>query len=299
VIAIIGILIALLLPAVQAARAAARTTECANHLKQIGLAHLQYESINKRYANGSGPLTQSAAYWPWTVSILPFMQETTLFNALSKIGGSNRPIIQYDVGPDIFATPVVSYYCPSRRPAVAYPSTTFVLSGIAASRASRTDYAINGGAKRIADIDFDGPVDLAGIWSQEFSGPRSFVRSKDVTDGIAKTYLVGEKVIVVDDYTTGLGRGDTTGMFQCGGGDCMRVAHNIPVPDPINSVRDFDEGGIRFMNIDYYFGSAHPGIWNVVFCDGSIHRMSFSMSFATHQALASRAAGDHPNEKEY
>jgi prepilin-type processing-associated H-X9-DG protein len=47
------------------------------------------------------------------------------------------------------------------------------------------------------------------------------------------------------------------------------------------------------------FGSAHPATWNVVFCDGSVHRLSYGISFRTHYALSTRAGGDMPNEKEY
>ena len=267
------------------------------NLKQIGLAHLQYESVNRKFANGAGSLTQPLPNTPWTVSILPFLQEQALSNALNKIAGSNRPIIQYDVGPSIFSTPVVSYYCPSRRPAVAYPTAPFSVTGISTSTATRTDYALNGGAKRDPDIDYDPPIELPGIWAGDGLG--TFVRRRDIKDGLGKTYLVAEKVVVIDDYTTGLGRGDTGNMFQCSGANCMRVAHNIPVPDPNNSVKDFDEAGIHFLNIDYYFGSAHPGIWNAIFCDGSVHSMSYGINFATHRALASRAGGDVPDPKQY
>ena len=47
------------------------------------------------------------------------------------------------------------------------------------------------------------------------------------------------------------------------------------------------------------FGSAHPYTWSAVFCDGSVHSISYNISLATHQALATRANGDSPDPKEY
>jgi len=100
VIAIIGVLVGLLLPAVQAAREAARRMQCGNNLKQIGLALHNYESANKRFppgnvtplamANGCFVGTALRDLHPgsvWSVSILPFIEQNAIYNALD-IGGT-------------------------------------------------------------------------------------------------------------------------------------------------------------------------------------------------------------------
>src|SRR5689334_7877056 len=74
VIAIIGILVALLLPAIQAAREAARRAQCQNHLKNIALACMNYESATKRFPVGfvSQPTTVEA--WAWSTFALPYLE---------------------------------------------------------------------------------------------------------------------------------------------------------------------------------------------------------------------------------
>ncbi len=82
VIAIIGILVALLLPAVQAAREAARRAECQNHLKNIALAALNYESTNKHLPVGyvSQPLIVEG--WAWPTYTLPYLEEQGIYDQL-------------------------------------------------------------------------------------------------------------------------------------------------------------------------------------------------------------------------
>src|ERR1700754_2448183 len=77
VIAIIAVLIALLLPAVQAAREAARRAQCTNNLKQLGIALHNYNDTV-----GSVP-TSSRGWWGIFPNMLPYMEQTPLFNAMN------------------------------------------------------------------------------------------------------------------------------------------------------------------------------------------------------------------------
>ena len=129
VIAIIGTLVGLLLPAVQAAREAARQSTCPNNLKQIGLAAQNYhdakksfppgvKSISNRTQSGSAQTWWSAYALSWSVFVLPFMEEVTLYDNIAKLnnnfdvygsgltwyGGSN---------PNYGQIPLKSFVCPS------------------------------------------------------------------------------------------------------------------------------------------------------------------------------------------
>ena len=120
VIAIIGILIALLLPAIQNAREAARRTQCANNLKQIGLAAVAYERINGKFANNSGDFRQITAptFPTWICALLPQMEEASMFNTWAQIvgyrTGTPQPVSSQIIT-TLFSSPVKSLYCPSRR----------------------------------------------------------------------------------------------------------------------------------------------------------------------------------------
>ena len=172
------------------------------------------------------------------------------------------------------------------------------------------DYAICGGICKsavysIADIWSVKPgVSNKGLWHGATTPDLSLIRSdrrRDVTDGCSKTYLVGEKAMYASRYN-GEDWGDYCnnifgpGVFiYC----ATRWALQSPERDPFqpeslqNSYWDWRDP------IGNSFGGGAPFTWNAVFCDGSVHSLSYNMSLATHQALATRAGGDSPDEKEY
>lgn len=144
VIAIIGILVGLLLPAVQAAREAARRLQCSNNLKQMGLAALNLESAFKHLPQGSldghpkavtasgapspagfdyatGNTCYNAANrdgWSAQYEILPFMEQTNIWNLgldLPPIWPTTTATMNANGNNAVAASPVPTFYCPSRR----------------------------------------------------------------------------------------------------------------------------------------------------------------------------------------
>jgi prepilin-type N-terminal cleavage/methylation domain-containing protein/prepilin-type processing-associated H-X9-DG protein len=127
VIAIIGVLVSLLLPAVQAAREAARRSQCQNHLKQIGLAWLNHESTHKFFPSGGWGAPWSAdpnkgfgkeQPGSWLYNILPFMEQQQL-RQLGKGAAAGTAAFEA-ASKQLHQSPVAGFHCPSRRPAQLY-----------------------------------------------------------------------------------------------------------------------------------------------------------------------------------
>ena len=157
VVAIISILVTLLLPAVQAAREAARRTYCMNQLKQIGLAVLNHVSSRRVFPTGGNtpwpniedytqhgvPYGPSRQGLGWAFQILPYLEE--------------GPTHAIDTQAELAATPINGYFCPSRR------GPTFHASDRSSTCPSRGTIATTSSKRWLSDYAGAVPVDLASL----------------------------------------------------------------------------------------------------------------------------------------
>ena len=219
VITIIGILIALLLPAVQAARESARLLECQNHLKQLGLAALNHESARGRFpSNGwycrwvGDPDLGDSWQQPggWMYNLLPYMEQQALHDL--QLGKSGQA--RLDAATQMIQTPLAVLYCPSRRPAILYANTLAWSSTYTSTnpvdKVAKSDYAGNSG-DLYCDAANCGPTHQPGYVTTTEAGfaeiaandtgiiyPGSRTTMVDITDGASNTYLFGEKYVSPD-----------------------------------------------------------------------------------------------------
>ncbi|QDU09208.1 DUF1559 domain-containing protein [Gimesia aquarii] len=186
VIAIIAILIALLLPAVQQAREAARRSTCKNNLKQIGLAIHNYAETHRVFPLGyvrNASATEDFS-WAWSTFLLPFMDQASLYNAISPNGQAQLPLATDTLGGVVNAlqTSIPVYRCPSSvAPAINTERTDNVPAGY-----GTTNYpGVSGHTSSIAP---NTTYTNKGTFYQ-----RSALRFRDFTDGASNTMLVGER----------------------------------------------------------------------------------------------------------
>jgi len=312
VITIIGILIGLLLPAVQSAREAARMLQCKNNLKQLGLAMLQHEEAHGHFPTGGwgwgwiGDPERGFGYRQpggWVYNILPFLEQSNLHDLqLAKSGAAKQA-----AAATMISTPLAMFNCPSRRSPVAYPHWGFQFKyADKVDKVAKTDYAANGGsvAKHPNQMELwpshcghngdCGPPSIPSdtelrqkaeqVAYQDMNGivyALSCVPAAVVTDGMSNTYLVGEKYVTVDGYAA---------VYDDGDNECMYVGYNQDVvrwgaPDvPLYQ----DRPGYSQARS---FGSAHASGVNMCFCDGSVRTMRFSLDPEIHALLANRSDG--------
>jgi prepilin-type N-terminal cleavage/methylation domain-containing protein len=303
VIAIIGVLVALLLPAIQAAREAARRAQCTNQLKQISLAfHLHHDIHGALPSGGWGyrwagdPDRGFGKSQPgsWAYSCLPYMEEGALYSLGSGITAANEKKAALT---QLLETPVATFYCPSRRPAVATPNT--VASAYTPYNSNnptvcaRSDYAANVGPKKniASTFWFTGPPPAQAEKGEGFrldlfkiiSGvvfQRSEITLKDISDGTTTTYMVGEKYLMPEHYDTGESPGDDQSAWVADDLDLHRTTSFPPAQDQL---------GVETWEA---FGSAHSGVLQMAMCDASVQAISYDIDPEMHLRLGDRNGGE-------
>lgn len=280
VMAIIGLLLALLLPAVQRSREAARMVECKNHLKHLALSIHGFHDTYQKLP----PSRMDNKLATWAVLILPYLEQAPVYDQwrLDKKYYEQNDTARLAVIP--------GFYCPSRRSAPAFstvgdvdaPSTTHVPGTL-------IDYAVSSGNGPVTEWAFDngsGAI-IAGFALDDtqfkLQPTASRTRLRDILDGTSQTLLLGEKHVPSDKY----GQLDEHQGYADGSafnGDsvtpCARAAgkHAPFAKDRERSIVSF--------------GSSHVGIIHFALCDGSVRGISYATDLSVMDALATRARGE-------
>ena len=285
VIAIIAMLVTLLLPAVQSARAAARRTQCSNNIRNLCLGVLNYETANGKLPPGWLGFTSNQAEWAWTTLTLPYIEEQGLFDAL---GVKERRLQDVLTSGDaallqVAATPIAIYNCPADesyellrgKDSARFQSPTerhFVCSGCPPSARwlpAKSNYM---GVCGLYDTH-GGSLNL-----QKNNGVlygNSDVSLAKITDGTSKTLMIGER-------DRRCRQGAWIGVRNPPGPDLwgtyfVRGRVSIRLNDP----REIDvPAGSQSRKCPEGFSSAHIGGAFFAFVDGHVQFLNDDISFA-------------------
>jgi prepilin-type N-terminal cleavage/methylation domain-containing protein/prepilin-type processing-associated H-X9-DG protein len=327
VIAIIALLVALLLPAVQSVRESARRVQCGNNLKQLGAGALQHEHAHGFYPSGGwgcywggdpdrgfGPEQPGG----WIYNLLPYIEQRPLW----ELGMGQPTARKHTLAATVFSTPLALLTCPSRRTSQTYPCAGSFAAYNCDNlpRTAKTDYAasVGGGPTSTSQVVYyDGPqrgTDTRAPIPEATSNPwashsgssaynatrvqmqaqrsgvsylLSRVTAAGITDGAATTYLIGEKYLNPDHYTTGTGWWtDNRGMYQGEDADTCGWSVNGTDFERLRPTQDR-----RGLSRDYTFGSCHAGSLQMVFADGSVRPVPYDIDPQVHARLGNRKDG--------
>jgi prepilin-type N-terminal cleavage/methylation domain-containing protein len=293
VITIIGILIALLLPAVQAAREAARRMQCAGNYRQVGVAMHNYSSASgclpPGILNWSGSAAQcglpSGTYdgWGWGTFILPYMEQQAAYDMMDFKAGKYYPYLGNGGGNSGKAgrTRVASYLCPSDPQGgeiIEISTNPGEIKGVTGLRqtnmAGVTDTLLYYCNNKSNVKQFGKPSRTTQMADGVMANVRG-CRLDDITDGSSNTLTIGE--------VTGGGKGTYFGFFW--------VTYDVTdTGGGINGISTIPGGG---TGVGYYtsgFSSFHKGGCHFMLADGSAHFISENISQSVLRSLTTRTS---------
>jgi prepilin-type N-terminal cleavage/methylation domain-containing protein/prepilin-type processing-associated H-X9-DG protein len=309
VIAIIGVLASLLLPAIQSAREASRRAACANNLRQLGIAAATHVDSKKHFPPGIEQWYFNSAVShrgiPLFVFLLPHLEESVIladWDYVDPMNNVNRGAASRT------AAVLPLLICPSDE----IPQNPIVFSGRQWHYAL-TSYGGNGGSRSY----FPSRSSADGIFhtTGEASEPEQDqlpVQPREVTDGLSKTLLFGERSHVDINYATfnAAGWGETISEWGWWGASTSRkmIGHvTMSALVPVNYRLPFNFEGRNgqlppadsFAAFQHYvelrlcaFGSNHSGGANFVFADGSLQFLPSETDLDAFRAMSTRAGED-------
>ncbi|PQO33432.1 prepilin-type cleavage/methylation domain-containing protein [Blastopirellula marina] len=260
VIAIIGVLIALLLPAVQQAREAARRTQCNNNLKQLGLAMHNYHDTFQSLPAGWIDVGSSNNYMGWGTFLLPFVEQSALYDEMKAAGAYKQAWFNITAMDPFAKTVVDAFICPSD-PSGGLNSHLHDYG--------KSNYTGVGGAHY-----------LKGSGANGTFYDNSFVKFRDMTDGLSNVAMVGERSTLLKSGWT-----QKKGTLWIGGSTSSEYYLN-------NAIVSSGYYSINGAAGSFNFTSAHPGGAIFLFGDGSAHFLSETIDGTTYRNLGSISDGN-------
>ncbi|MGC4006344.1 MAG: DUF1559 domain-containing protein [Pirellulales bacterium] len=305
VIAIIGILMAMTLPAIQAAREAGRKTQCRNNVRNLAqacLGHLEAHALpDRRLGLGLGRRSRSGLRHASARRL--GLQHPAVHgrDRAARSGQGSNLRRERAAGKLRVATPIAALNCPTRRRPEQFPYKhgTNYANIDKPTTIARTDYAANGGdtGRRSTSTNY-GPdeealkkkVDnafLSFFDATDLNAPGIVILvgqvvASSVKDGASKTYLVGERYLYESTYDTGNPADDDQGWDVGYDWDTVRWTNIGPLYDQqLNGVNDGNNN----------FGSAHLGGLQMAMCDGSVKTIVYEIDPTIHKQAGNRRDG--------
>lgn len=319
VITIIGILVALLLPAVQAAREAARRMQCGNNMKQIGLGLHNYMAAWETFPPGEmDPPTNSAVSWNpmgtgWAVAILPHLELQPLYDQLDGLtyGGYCEPVAGPIPHQAALCTVVNVYKCPSSGHANTYnwsPTRTPNGDGFSPDDFGVLEYVGISGSNRKPPL-YDPALGALGTYSKNGTFYRNVaIGAAEVRDGLSNTMVVGEySGLAPGQVFTSRGSLMSNDVVWCEGGEHVGTSWTYvvrTVTHPPNTAW-YGQWGPVCAECDPPLGdptntneaalkSSHPCGIHVLLGDGAVQFLGNGIDLEIYKDLADREDGHSP-----
>lgn len=283
VIAVISILIGLLLPAVQAARESARSTQCKNNFKQIDLATQDYHSNHMEFPTGARlHRLDGKKSISWRVLLLPLLEQNAMYLDIDPQEDGGAASSQAET----IALP--AYTCPSAPPAesILKPSHYYGVGG-----------AVVGQERLKLKPDLYGYIYVNGLLY-----PGSKTRIAEVADGLSNTLIFGERTFYPDEWLRGaIKYGQPPNEIRSYSTMNVLTPINfdpiqdtLPLPTAtIQAAGCTNHPGACLLRANYRpFGSDHPGGAHFAFADGSVHFLNENLDVTVLMELATKDRGE-------